>query len=218
MPLFTVDMIEGALRKPLPGLKAQLRMAPRPGSLKLPEPHRMPRKSGVLVVLFPDAVRDDLCLVLTRRTERVADHKGQISLPGGAADPEDASIVHTALREACEEVGVCSDAMRVLGSLTPVYIPPSDFCVQPYVAYLSSPPQFSPQPEEVAEILEVPLSHLLDERNVVVEEWILDGEKKQVPYFDVYGHKVWGATAVVLSEFIAVLQGIGQGKTSGSDK
>lgn len=204
---FTVEMIEAELRKPLPGVKAQLRMAPRPGSLKLPTPQSTPKKSGVLILLFPSIKTDELCFVLTRRTESVADHKGQVSLPGGAVDPDDPSIAHTALREACEEVGVCSDTMRILGSLTPIYIPPSDFCVQPYVAYLSQPPQFFPQPEEVAEILEVPLPFLLDEKNIVVEEWILDDEVKQVPFFNVYGHKVWGATAVVLSEFAAILEG-----------
>lgn len=150
-------------------------------------------------------------MVLTRRTESVADHKGQISLPGGAVDPDDSSIARTALREACEEVGVCTDDMRILGSLTPIYIPPSDFCVKPYVAYLPQPPHFQPQPEEVAEILEVPLQYFLDATNVVVEEWLLDEEVKQVPFFNVYGHKVWGATAVVLSEFIAVLESLMKG-------
>ena len=205
---FTVNMIEAALRKPLPGIKAQLRMAPRPGSLKLPTPQSTPRKSGVLILLFPSEETGELCFVLTRRTEIVADHKGQISLPGGAVDPDDPSIAYTALREACEEVGVCSDVMRILGPLTPIYIPPSDFCVQPYVAYMSQSPQFFPQPEEVAEIIEVPIPHLLDEKNVVVEEWLLDDEVKQVPFFNIYGHKVWGATAVVLSEFAAILENL----------
>jgi len=203
---FTVNMIEAALNKPLPGIKAQLRMAPRPGSLKLPTPQSTPRKSGVLILLFPSEETGELCFVLTRRTEIVADHKGQISLPGGAVDPDDPSIAYTALREACEEVGVCSDVMRILGPLTPIYIPPSDFCVQPYVAYMSQFPQFFPQPEEVAEIIEVPLPHLLDQQNVVVEDWLLDDEVKQVPFFNIYGHKVWGATAVVLSEFAAILE------------
>jgi 8-oxo-dGTP pyrophosphatase MutT (NUDIX family) len=208
MPIFTADMIETALSKPLPGLKAQLRMAPRPGLLKSPSSQSKPRKSGVLILLFPSLDTGELCLVLTRRTESVADHKGQISLPGGAVDPDDLSTAHTALREACEEVGVCGDNMRILGSLTPIYIPPSDFCVQPYVAHLPHAPQFLPQPEEVAEILEVPLPYLLDEKNIVVEEWLLDEEVKEVPFFNVYGHKVWGATAVVLSEFIAVLESL----------
>jgi 8-oxo-dGTP pyrophosphatase MutT (NUDIX family) len=205
---FTVNMIEAALHKHLPGVKAQLRMAPRPGSLKLPTPQSTPRKSGVLILLFPSKETGELCFVLTRRTESVSDHKGQISLPGGAVDPDDQSIAHTALREACEEIGVCTDTMRIIGPLTPIYIPPSDFCVQPYVAYMSQSPQFLPQPEEVAEILEVPLPYLLDERNVVVEEWLLDDEVKQVPFFNIYGHKVWGATAVVLSEFAAILENL----------
>lgn len=203
---FTVNMIEVALRKPLPGIKAQLRMAPRPGSLRSPTPQSTPRKSGVLILLFPSEETGELCFVLTRRTESVADHKGQISLPGGAVDPDDPSIAYTAMREACEEVGVCSDVMRILGPLTPIYIPPSDFCVQPYVAYMSQSPHFFPQPEEVADIIEVPLPYLLDEKNMVVEEWFLDDEVKQVPFFNIYGHKVWGATAVVLSEFAAILE------------
>lgn len=203
---FTVDMIEEALRKPLPGVKAQLRMAPRPGSLNPPSSQSTPRKSGVLILLFSSEHTGELCFVLTRRTESVADHKGQISLPGGAVDTDDPSIAHTAVREACEEVGVCSDTMRILGSLTPIYIPPSDFCVHPYVAYMLQSPQFLPQPEEVAEILEVPLTYLLDNKNIVVEEWLLDDEVKQVPFFNVYGNKVWGATAVVLSEFAAILE------------
>jgi len=205
---FTIDMIEAQLQKPLPGVKAQLRMAPRPGSLKSPAPESKPRKSGVLVLLFPSVETGELCFVLTRRTENVADHKGQISLPGGAVDPHDHSIADTALREACEEVGVRIDTMRILGPLTPIYMPPSDFCVQPYVACMFQSPQFLPQPEEVAEIIEVPLRYLLDERNVVIEEWPLDHEIKQVPYFNVHGHKVWGATAVVLSEFAAILENL----------
>lgn len=212
MPKITAEMIESALQKDLPGVKAQLRMAPRPGSLQKPSPQSTPRKSGVLILLFPSPESDDLCLVLTRRTESVADHKGQISLPGGAVNPDDPSIAYTALREACEEVGVCSDTMRILGSLTPIYIPPSDFCVQPYVAYLSHPPRFYPQPEEVAEILEVPLPYLMDDSNVVVEEWSFDEEVKEVPFFNVFGHKVWGATAVVLAEFVAVLENLTKGQ------
>lgn len=208
MPKITADMIESALQKDLPGEKAQLRMAPRPGSLQKPSPQSKPRKSGVLILLFPSPESGDLCLVLTRRTDNVEDHKGQISFPGGAVDPDDQSIAHTALREACEEVGVCSDTMRILGSLTPIYIPPSDFCVQPYVAYLPHPPRFLPQPEEVAEILEVPLPYLMDENNVVVEEWSFDEVIKEVPFFNVYGHKVWGATAVVLAEFVAILENL----------
>ncbi|MBP1731493.1 MAG: CoA pyrophosphatase, partial [Deltaproteobacteria bacterium] len=125
---------------------------------------------------------------------------------GGAVEPEDPSITHTALREACEEIGLCSDDIRILGKLSTVYVEPTDYCIHPLVAYVARRPAFVPEPAEVAELIEVPLRHLLDERNVKVENWIVRGEPMRVPYFNVFGHKVWGATAIVLSEFLAVLR------------
>lgn len=206
--MLTPDLIRAALCRPLPGRKAQRRMAPAPGSLAPPSPGHVPRQSGVLLLLYPSPEKGDLFLVLTRRTDTVADHKGQISLPGGGVEPHDTSVSDTAMREACEEVGVCSDDIRILGALTPLYVPPSNFCVHPYVAYAPHRPSFLPQPEEVAELLEVPLGYLLDDRNVVEEEWIVQGAPMRVPFFQVHGHKVWGATAVVLAEFLAVLKGL----------
>lgn len=203
----TADRIEEALSRPLPGRPAQIRMAPVPRSLDLPTPEHQPRRAGVLLLLYP-AEEDELNLVLTRRTEHVADHKGQISLPGGAVHPDDLSLAHTALREACEEIGTCTDHMRLLGMLTPVYIEPSDFCIQPYVAHLPYRPVFEPQADEVAEILEVPLVHFLEERNVAVEDWNVQGGSMRVPYFSVSGYKVWGATAMVLAEFLAILSDV----------
>jgi 8-oxo-dGTP pyrophosphatase MutT (NUDIX family) len=161
-----------------------------------------------LVLLYPNGSGDDLYLVLTRRADHLGNHRGQISFPGGSVDPNDPSTAHTALREACEEIGVCEEGPRLLGDLTPLYIPPSDFCIHPHVAYLPRRPQFRPQPGEVAELLEVPVRHFLDDQNVVHEEWIIRDEPRQVPYYDVYGHKVWGATAMVLAEFAEVLASI----------
>ncbi len=204
-PEVTLVQVEKALQRPLPGRLAQLRMAPVPRPLDPPTPDHRPRQAGVLLLLYPGEEEGGLCLVLTRRTDSVADHKGQISLPGGAIHPDDLSLAHTALREACEEIGTCADEIRLLGSLTPVYIEPSDFCIQPYVAYLPHRPVFRLQPEEVAEVLEVSVSFLLDERNVAVEDWVLPERNMRVPYFNVSGHKVWGATAMVLAEFAAIL-------------
>jgi 8-oxo-dGTP pyrophosphatase MutT (NUDIX family) len=173
-----------------------------------PTPHgHEPRRGGVLILLYPNGEDGQLHLVLTRRTDSVGTHRGQISFPGGSVDPEDASTAHTALREACEEVGACDSAadLRLLGDLTPLYIPPSDFCIYPHVAYTSQRPRFAPQPDEVAELLEVPLSHFLDERHIAVEERIILGQPMRVPFFLVHGHKVWGATAMVLAELAAVV-------------
>jgi 8-oxo-dGTP pyrophosphatase MutT (NUDIX family) len=202
----TPDRIERALQGPLPGLPAHRRMAPDERDLSCaPEDHR-PKKAAVLVLLYPGSQMDQLYLLLTRRTETLLDHKGQISFPGGGSEPEDPSLEFTALREACEEVGICSADVRILGRLTPVYIPPSDFCVHPYVAHTSRPPAFLAQPDEVAELLQVPLNHLMDDGNKRTERWMLRGKEADVPYFDVFGHKVWGATAVILSELVEVLR------------
>jgi len=205
----TPEAIQRVLQQPLPGLRAQARMAPIPRPSRPPTPDHRPREGGVLVLLYPGEGAGDLYLVLTRRTDTLGNHRGQISFPGGSVDPADPSTTQTALREACEEIGVCRDDLCLLGDLTPLYIPPSDFCIHPHVGFVPQRPAFVPQPAEVAELLEVPVRHFLDDRHVVRAEWIIRGEPRQVPYFDVYGHQVWGATAMVLAEFAAVLKQIG---------
>ena len=205
---FSPEAIRDALHQPLPGLPAMVRMAPIPRPLEPPTPDHRPREGAVLVLLYPNGPGDELHLVLTRRTESVGNHRGQISFPGGSVDPDDLSTAHTALREACEEIGVCEDNLQLLGDLTPLYIPPSDFRIYPHVAWLSRQPSFHPQPDEVAELLEVPISHFLDERNITSEDWRLGDELRAVPYYNVCGHKVWGATAMVLAEFAAVVESI----------
>jgi 8-oxo-dGTP pyrophosphatase MutT (NUDIX family) len=201
----TLDEIEAALRRPLPGRPAQICMAPVPRPLDPPTPAHRPRQAGVLLLLYAVEENGELWLVLTRRTDSVADHKGQISLPGGAVNPGDSSTAQTALRETCEEIGICGDSIRMLGSLTPIYIAPSDFCIEPYVAYLPFKPALELQHAEVAEVLEVPISHFMGDVNKAVEDWLLHDPPMRVPYFDVFGHKVWGATAMVLAEFAALI-------------
>ncbi len=203
--MVTVDQIETALRQPLPGLPAMVRMAPNPRPLYPPTPDHQPREGGVLILLYPHGPDDELHLVLTRRTDTVGNHRGQISFPGGSVDPGDLSTAHTALREACEEIGVCETDLRLLGALTPLYIPPSDFRIYPHVAFSPRRPAFHPQPDEVAELLEVPVSHFLDEGNTGLETWMVQGQPRQVPFYWVHGHKVWGATAMVLAELAAVV-------------
>jgi 8-oxo-dGTP pyrophosphatase MutT (NUDIX family) len=203
---FTPDAIAAALRDPLPGGEAQQRMSPLPGALRSAPQGHDPRNAGVLLLLYPGRQGHELFLVLTRRTDTLPEHTGQISLPGGGVEPGDPSLTHTALREACEEIGVCADEIRILGGLSTVYVEPTDYCIHPYVAYVVQRPVFLPEPAEVAELIEVPLSHLLNERIVKVEDWVVRGKLMRVPYFDVFGHKVWGATAIVLSEFLAVLR------------
>lgn len=202
----TPEAIEHVLHQPLPGLSAQVRMAPIPRPLYPPTPEHQTKEGGVLLLLFPVAPGQELHLVLTRRTDTVGSHKGQISFPGGRVDLDDASPAHAAVREACEEIGVCTDEVRILGALTPLYIPPTDYTIYPFVAYLAHQPRFHPHPGEVAELLEIPISYFQDDRHVQIEDWLIRDEPRRVPFFDVYGHKVWGATAMVLAEFAEVIQ------------
>lgn len=193
--------IRRALRQPLPGLSAQLRMAPRPRPLSPPAGHQ-PREGGVLILLYP---KDGaLYLPLIRRSDTVEYHKGQISLPGGARERGE-SLEQTALRETHEELGIAPSSLQVLGALTPLYVYASDYCISPYVAYSSVPPVYTPDPIEVAEVLEVSLAVLSDPRTRREEVWTIRGLPMTVPFYSINGHKVWGATAMVLSELVAVV-------------
>jgi len=121
---------------------------------------------------------------------------------------EHENAVETALREAVEELSIKPDEVRVLGELTPLYIPPSNYCIYPVVAAAARRPEFDPSPHEVAEVIEVPLDHLLDPRNVTREMWPLRGIDVTVPFYLFQGHKIWGATAMVLAELLDLLKGI----------
>jgi 8-oxo-dGTP pyrophosphatase MutT (NUDIX family) len=194
--------IRRLLQEPKPGLAAQARMAthPRPGWP--PEKGITPRQGGVLILLYPH--KEQVHLVLTRRTETVKNHKGQISLPGGRREGDE-PVEQTALREAQEELGVAPRAVEVLGTLTPLYIPPSDFCITPVVGWTGARPDWEPDAVEVAQVLEIPLRLLADTATVHQGTWQRGELTMQVPYFMVRGHRVWGATAMVLSEFLAIL-------------
>jgi 8-oxo-dGTP pyrophosphatase MutT (NUDIX family) len=203
-PRKVLSRIEKGLWTPLPGIPAQLKMVPepRPGHKAYFEVEDTCRKAGVLILLYPKDGR--LRVLLTRRTEQVNQHRGQISLPGGEQHPGE-SIEATALREASEELGLDLGAVRVLGKLTPLYIPPSNFCIYPIVASIPGPLEFKPQPEEVAEVLEPPVDHLADPVNVRRETWRYGGQDHEVPFYEFEGHKIWGATAMVLAEFLVLL-------------
>lgn len=158
----------------------------------------------MLVLLYPD--RDELHFFLTRRTESVGTHKGQISLPGGARE-EGESLDETAKRETVEELGLDPSDLEMLGApLTPLFIPASEFWVTPYVAYYRGVPELRVAQEEVGELISVPLTLLLDDSLLFEEVREIRGISVLVPYFEIQSHKVWGATAMILSEFAAMLK------------
>ena len=163
-----------------------------------------PRVGGVLLLLY--CVNEEMHFVLTRRRDDLNSHAGQISFPGGKQEHGEV-LQRTALRETREEIGIPETAVSIIGQLSPIYIPPSDFEVHPFVGwYKNGRPQFAPEKSEVAEIIEVPVAHLLDPATRVEEPWDFRGQQITIPFFDVDGHKVWGATAIMLSEFVERLK------------
>lgn len=197
-----IEHVRAAMRGPLPGIQAQITMSPTLRAFD-PPPGAKPRQAGVLLLLYP--IGTALHLVLTVRTSDLNHHSGQISLPGGGWEEGDASFQETALREAQEEIGIVTDGLEHLGPLTPLYIPPSNNVIHPFVAYTSQQPTFRPDSREVAELLDVPLHLLLDPATRHEEDWNWRGTSLHVPFYAVNEHKVWGATAIVLAEFLALL-------------
>lgn len=202
-----IKNIQQRLSEPLPGKEHQLLMAP---SLRgLAKPSSQPATVAcVLVLLFP---KDDKWhLALMQRMPHEKDkHSGQISFPGGRYEESDTTLEYCALRETEEEVGVSIDDVTVIGQLSELYIPVSNFQVYPFVGFVKNTPMFIPQPSEVQQIIEVPIEMLKDvssqkkidyrvRKNIIL---------KDTPYFDFYGNMVWGATAMMLSEFRSVVLG-----------
>jgi len=195
----TLDDVQRAIAlQPFDVLGAWQAMAPIDRPLqKPPEATRTTRPAGVLLLLYPSA--QGLTFALTRRTDAVATHKGQVSLPGGSLEPGESPEI-AALREACEELGIC-DPITVIGTLTPLFVHVSDFEIHPFVGYMSHRPSFTPQPGEVAEVLEMTLDQLTDDAIKASELWTLQGTSMNVPFYRLGESIVWGATAIILSEF-----------------
>lgn len=206
MPPMTLEQVTRAMAAPRPGRAAQIRMVPEPrrGDIPPPPPEHPAREAGALILLYRSD--GDLKFVLTRRTDTVALHKGQVSLPGGGREGSE-TLESTARRETSEELGIDPEQIEILGGpLTPLFIPVSGFWLTPFVGYWPNSPVFVPEPGEVEELICAPVGSLLDERLIQRETWEIRGERVRVPFFSIQGHKVWGATAMILSEFAAILQ------------
>jgi 8-oxo-dGTP pyrophosphatase MutT (NUDIX family) len=162
------------------------------------------KKAAVLMLFYPKG--DELYVLLTKRTEDVEHHKGQISFPGGSCDDEDDHIIATALRESEEEVGLPAGAVEVLGIFNE-YETPSGFAITPVVAYAECLPALRLNEMEVAEILEAPVSLFLDRGNERVEKITRLGRVIDVYFYRFGKYEIWGATAAILRAFLRSLTG-----------
>jgi 8-oxo-dGTP pyrophosphatase MutT (NUDIX family) len=192
----------------LPGFDAQLKMSPPfRGNF---EPDKIfqynPMSSAVLILLYPK--QNDTHLVFIERMKDGRAHSGQIAFPGGKKDESDTSLVETALREAEEEIGIERNKVEVVGELSSLYVPVSNFIIQPVVAICESELCFVPQPTEVRGLIEAPLQKFEQRQNVVeiTIENKMPTYSMKVPAFKVYDHFIWGATAMIMSEFLEILE------------
>lgn len=202
-----LEDLRTALRGELPGHDAFLHLSgyKRPDLEAALRQNPAPRESAVLALLYPRNGRLHTLLML--RPEYDGVHSGQVAFPGGRREEQDPDLCATALREFAEETGATTEAFDVLGTLSRVYIPPSRSLVTPYVAMAPTLPPTAPDPREVAALIETPLDELMRPDVVQVRKQFIQvlGRETEIPYFDLQGQVVWGATAMMLAELRELL-------------
>lgn len=197
--------LQQRLQLELPGWQAHRVMATQVHKDARQQPPSNRRKAGVLMLLYPNAGQWWIPLIL-RPTYRGI-HSGQMALPGGKVEPADVDIIATALRETHEEIGVQVGRDQVLGILSDIYIPPSNISVTPVLAVSEETPAYLPDPGEVAEVVDIRLQDLQNPNNLAVREvgWINRAPLK-APAFKIKERIIWGATAMMLSEFLHIIR------------
>ena len=160
-------------------------------------------QSAVLILLYEE--NGVICFTLTERTQTVEHHRGQISLPGGAREADE-KLSSTAIRETQEEIGIYADDVDLIGALSPLFVPVTGFIINPFVGIINANFEPQPAPEEVETVITVHVNELLNDDNELQEKRNLRGYDVNIPYFLLSGHKVWGATAMILSEFKTALK------------
>ncbi|MFZ6051263.1 NUDIX hydrolase [Halocola ammonii] len=198
-----VKVLESKLGKDLPGETSHQKMMSysRPTAAEAFKHKVPPRQSGVLLLLYPKA--GEMHTVFIKRPSYEGVHSAQISFPGGRHEPGDSDLKETALREAEEEVGVKRSDIKIIGQLSELYIPPSNFLVYPSVGMIDYEPQFVPEEREVDQIIESSLQTIISEETIEEREIFIKNYNRHIvaPTFQIQGHTIWGATAMILAEF-----------------
>lgn len=173
---------------------------------KLNIDEKNPNHAAVLAVFYPGLQNETRFVLILRKTYRGV-HSNQVGFPGGRVEPEDRDLMHTALRETEEEVGIPQHEVEVVRELSRLYIPPSNFWVYPFMGVMKKTPVLVPQEEEVESVLEIELKDFLEDSCLTTETLSTSYAKEiEVPAFRLNGHVVWGATAMMLSEMKDILR------------
>ncbi len=204
-------LIAKVVKMELPGETAQLKMAPIERLLELKNQAKLfkdSKKAGVLVLFYPSENSETNLILILRKTYKGV-HSAQVGFPGGKFEEIDKDIEETALRETEEEVGVPRERIEIIKKLTEIYIPPSNFFVQPFIAVTRLKPKFIQQEDEVEALIEVKLEDLLNDEFLVTKTLTTSyATNLDVPAFNLNGHIVWGATAMMLSEVRELLKNV----------
>lgn len=198
-----VDDLRQKFTAPLPGESAHAKMLAKSNLRLTVKPNRRTQKSAVLVLFYPYKGEVHLPLILRPAYDGV--HSGQMAFPGGRYEQTDEDLIRTAKREAQEEIGLRLTDVEIVGSLSELFIPPSNFFVLPVVGYLPYRPDFFPDPREVEKVVEVPLKEIQDDSIIGISEMIVRNTTVLAPHYQIRDHQVWGATAMMISELLAVL-------------
>ncbi len=209
MKTFTqfIKEVETQFSKPLPGLASQMKMSPVTRKMEMDKltNKTLPKESAVLILFYPH--QNNIYTVFIKRPKYPGVHSGQIAFPGGKYEEEDFDLTQTALREAQEEIGINPNQVTVLGNLTNLFIPPSNFNVLPVVGYTYSKPNFIPEAQEVDEIIEVNINQLTDPLNKQFREILHRNQTKvKVPAYYINDLVIWGATAMIINELIDIIK------------
>jgi|TARA_B100000745_G_scaffold198348_1_gene130801 8-oxo-dGTP pyrophosphatase MutT (NUDIX family) len=176
-------------------------------SFELPFSKNNSTPAAVLILLYLED--NEIHFFLTKRSNELEHHKGQISLPGGTQE-ENEKLTHTALRETQEEIGINKTSISIIGSMTPLFVPVTGFMINPFIGYSLNKLEPTPDPLEVEAIFSVNISDLLNEANRTIEQRNIRGYDVEVPYFKLNNYEVWGATSMILSEFRDLIKSINE--------
>ena len=203
----TIETLRQKFTLQLPGETAQNRMSPQPKYVEDKEERYQdhhPINSAVMLLLIP--YQGDLAIPFIKRTNVGKYHGGQMALPGGKTEPGDGNSLYTALRECEEEIGVTSNEVTVIGKLSDVYIPLSNFNITPFVGTIPEMPNFVLSKNEVEKVIIIPLKELLDDRNKTKQVLYRQEQRIIAPGYKIGENFIWGATAMIIAELEAMVK------------